>query len=468
MNLIRKKIFSSKTLFYVSLFSSFAFGSISYSAETNLGFSAEGLVGSTDNLVSFADTHKLIFDELDCEGARSCTDDEFDLYLDIAKIVDTAFGGANDLSTGPDGLRATLYWFSTEESASQGELANEVNSSQVGSINSRLSALRAIVDINTASLTSLSPNASGGSAGDGLTSKWGGFANYGTVDGDKEQTDFTDALEFDGNKLSLGADYRLNSNWVLGASAGYDKVDSSILRTDFDVSDTLKPRIADGKTNLESNTVSLYTMYENDKYYLSGIASHTSLNYEMERLIAYQSNNSSVSGGDDLAKSSTDGSQLNLGVNAGVTFNQGSLSESIDIGYAVTSTTIDAYTETGAGILNFRVDQQKIDSSILSLQAKISKVFSTESGVFIPFLRARLIKQLDEDQYEITARYDAFDSDAKFSVLTDIPESEFAVIGAGVTAVFQNDVQAFVSLSSIQGYDNLTATQMDAGIRIGF
>ena len=55
-----------------------------------------------------------------------------------------------------------------------------------------------------------------------------------------------------------------------------------------------------------------------------------------------------------------------------------------------------------------------------------------------------------------------------FEARTDEPGRDFAVVGGGVSAVFQRNVQAFVDFESVVGRSKVTNNILTTGVRVEF
>ena len=438
------------------------FPSLAFAAETPFGDLIERDPGTTENLVNAADTNQQIFDELNCDGNRVCSDDEQALYDDIEKLVDTAFGGESNLNTGTDGLRASLYWFNMEEAAAHGKVSESLSRAQIGSVKARLDTL---LGVNTVGMLAHAGTL-GGAAGDELTRNWGLFINGDFQTIEKDQTEFTDAQDGDASQVSAGFDFRLSPAWVVGLAYGVSSASTDLEREDQDADSEFEPNVAEGKTDADASTITLYTGYDSEHFFLSAFASRTESDFEFRRLIAYQSNNSNVDGANDIAYGETTSEQTVLGLTGGLLFRQGAWSETLTLGFQSSTLDIDGYEETGDTPLTYAVDAQSIDSNVLHGGLKLSRALPWSSGVAVPYVAADFYKELEDEQYLITANYSAFEGDNQIQVLTDKTDTSYAFARIGLSAVFRSGIQGFVQFSSLAGLADTNANIISTGIRL--
>ena len=208
------------------------------------------------------------------------------------------------LSLDNEGVRDVLRWFTNEEVSTAGTLATNTTNTQVVNIIARLTTLRnGISGFSVAGLRMprqakkalaqtdvgrLDGHRRGGSAGNELEaakgfSKLGGFVNGALGFGSRDPTTFEDAVDFDTASITAGVDYRLSNQTVIGAALGYSQLDST-----YDGARS----VVSGSVDSTGYSLSLYGLYEIQKYYFDGLLSYGRNDYDFVRRIAYPSQQS--------------------------------------------------------------------------------------------------------------------------------------------------------------------------------
>src|SRR5262249_1742901 len=126
---------------------------------------------------------------------------------------------------------------------------------------------------------------------------WGGFLNGAFGYGSKEPTPLEDAFDFDGSEYTLGADYRLPSNVVLGAILG-----SSRQAIDFDEAAS-EVSVVDGDIHATGTSLIFFALYQGERLTLSGSIGAQSLSYDITRDIKYPSFNPDTASVNSVANS---------------------------------------------------------------------------------------------------------------------------------------------------------------------
>lgn len=440
------------------------------------------------------------FDEGQGESVeQACSEDMFNLFENVRELVHTANalarnGGPTEYSLNLDveGLGNALRWTAGEEFSSQGSLNGEFLADQVANLSSRLKALRrgakgfgvSYLNLNDPSQQiALDENyrqQTGGaaSADQGITSsRWGGFFNVDLGYGKKGASVFEDAYDFDGTKISFGADYRYDLNWVFGVTGGLTEQE-----IDFDSSKS----IVDGGIETDGYSMMPYAMYQSDTMYASFSLGIQSQSIDMARYITYPSLNPNVSGVNTISVSSTDSSTTSFFVEAGYSYNNAALVIEPFVSLANSSTTIDGFEERDINDLAFdlTVDQQKIDSLELSYGVKFQYSLTPNWGVVVPYLDVQSHHQQEDDSRNISSTYLNLPTGQLDSIDFNLPtadiESSYYSYSIGASFVLRGEsfidengnssgsIQGFINYRSIEGIKNYSEETISVGVRYGF
>jgi outer membrane autotransporter protein len=418
-----------------------------------------------------------------CGGfVASQADPTIPLFATCRAMVHTAndltgTGVSRDsLGLNADQLAVSLQQIATEEFAATESMATEISSNRTDPVLNRLSALRA--GASGFSVSGFTPQASadiladagwldgvegvrGGSAGDDdFGSRLSGFAsiNYGT--GSRDGSDRTDEFDYDSYNITLGADYRLGNNVVVGAAINYYDID-----TEFATS----PTVSGGSVENDGYGLAVYASWYGESFYLDGLAGYGVSNYELERTIFIPST-TAVAPIINTAEASPDSTDSTLSFGAGYTFNPGALSWGPYFRLAWINVDIDDYQEKGAEAsgLNLDVDSQDWTSLTTSLGAQFSYAISSGAAVIVPQARVGWIHQYENDATVMTAVYVEDPRNNVLSATTDEPDRDYAELGIAVSAVFQGGSQAFFSYDTLLGFENLSTHLFTLGGRWEF
>ena len=365
-----------------------------------------------------------------------------------------------------------------EEVAAQGTAAIESANQHTNNLHKRIATLR--------------QSSQGGGAGDEQnelldSSRWSFFANGGTNKGKRTQTvdvagtnglgdasqDIVQgerALDFDGNELIIGVDYRFpGEKLILGSALGYNQQNNEFQNQN-------------GKTELQGYFVSAYATYlPSDQSYLDGMMTIGNNAIDASRPIPVD-DNGTIRATDGLAFTNTDSQQLSISLGGGYEFNSGNITITPYTRLDYTKTDIDGYTETvadngGASGRDSRgmaitVEDQGIDSLIGSLGIRASYPISTANGVFVPQASAEAIHQFRYDERLIDASLPAANGVQGIvtnpSTETSELDRNYLKLSLGVSAIFAQGRAGFVQLESLLGSDDFEDNSLKMGLRVEF
>ncbi|MEJ2622585.1 MAG: autotransporter outer membrane beta-barrel domain-containing protein [Candidatus Thiodiazotropha sp.] len=381
--------------------------------------------------------------------------------------------GSFDGSLGLDAdeLADALQQIATEEYSATGTIANEIASSRMGPLVSRLMELRSgasgfsISGLNINNSQSLANrdigNSQGAGAGDLLMDNaLSGFATINSGTGDKDATASSAAFDYDNYRLTAGIDYRLNKNLVFGGALSYNRIDS-----EFDNRAT----VSGGDLETDGWGGALYGSFYNDRYYLDTVFSYAATEYDLVRNIDIPSN-TAVASINETAKANTDSNDYAFSIGGGYTVNLGPFSFGPYGRATYMWVDIDSYEEHGADAsgLNFSVDDQEWTSLTSVLGAEFSYAISSQQAVIIPQARLGWVHQFENDQTEVTASYVNDPRNNQFRVVTNEPDRNYFELNLSVSSVLQDGLQLFVNYDTLLGLEDLTDHQFTLGGRMEF
>jgi outer membrane autotransporter protein len=286
-----------------------------------------------------------------------------------------------------------------------------------------------------------------------LSDKWGLWARGNFSFGEKDATAASPAFDADQWAFVGGLDYRLSANAVIGGALSYGS--SSV---DF--------AGADGSLDTDSFSLALYgSAYAAKNFYFDGIINVANSSYDANRNISYVDGTGLVTAD---AKGDTDGMTLSGGLSMGYDFLLGGLTISPNVGVFYIDTTIDSFTETGAGGLNLLYDEQKFKSMTGNLGLRLTYAWNVSWGVMLPHLRADYVREFEDDVDVFGVRFAADPNAASTPpvlVATDNPDTSYWRLAAGFSAQFKHGVSGYIEYQRLESFQFIDFQDVSIGLR---
>ncbi|MBL4659730.1 MAG: autotransporter domain-containing protein [Alcanivoracaceae bacterium] len=283
-------------------------------------------------------------------------------------------------------------------------------------------------------------------------SPWGFFVN-GTVSmGERDATGRELGFDFDSYGLTAGFDYRLSSKKVIGVAVGYANFDSKI----------------GDKAELKSTGVTLTgygSFYVNDNFYVDARISYSKPDFDQSRDLDFTIGNTRVQ---RTAVGETRANQYSVAMSAGYNFYKKSWSITPNASFNYVKTTIDGFSETGAGGFNFIYSEQDLESLVWSAGIKISRAISLKKGVITPQFDFDYNYESKNDGNDIEARFILAPLDEIFIIETDSPDRTYGSAGLGLVYIAANGKQAYINYRSIIGLQGFSRGTFNIGARFEF
>jgi hypothetical protein len=432
-----------------------------------------------------------------------CNPDTFHVYLNARELVHTANelqgSGPTIASLGLDqeGLGLALRWTAAEELAAQGAMATELANGQLSTLAGRLTALRfGAAGFGTAgryelmrrSSPMLAQNGADAVAIEGETySRWGGFLNYGYGYGSREPTALEDAFDFDGSEFTLGVDYRLRNNVVIGGIFG-----STRQNIDFDEAASAIS-VVDGDIDADGSSLMVFALAQGERVSLSGSIGTQSLDYFVQRNIQYPSFNPNTDSVYSVAESEPQADVTTATFNFGYAFRWNKLSLEPFVNVEKLDVSIDAFSErrsidrlstTGESRrFDLAVSAQDIDTLRTAVGVRFQYVVTPRFGVIVPYWSLAAYQEHEDSSRTITTGYAALADvlgSSTFAMPTDARDSSYYTFAAGASTVLRGGrqreaggpivggVSGFLQFASVENrryYDDRVLT---AGFRYEF
>ena len=296
----------------------------------------------------------------------------------------------------------------------------------------------------------------GGASADAMQSRLGAFINARYITGDQDDNRVQDGYDFDGWGALLGMDYRFTDNLVAGLALNYS--DGEV---DYD-------RRA-GKLDTQTWGATAYgTYYLEDGWFFEGSAGYSRVDYDMTRHIVY-----SIAGNaaNQAMTSSPEGDLVTLSVGGGYVHNSEAWSITPSLRLDYVENDVDGYSERSTdlqqtgGAMALAVGSITYESFTSNLGVQLANAISTASGVIIPQASATWVHEFEDGGENVRARYLDDINQTGFLIATTDLDSDYFDLALGVSGQFQGGRSAFISYRTIVGYDGLSYSLIEAGLR---
>ncbi len=286
-----------------------------------------------------------------------------------------------------------------------------------------------------------------------LSDKWGLWVRGNFSFGEKDASAASPAFDADQWAFVGGLDYRSSDNSVLGVALSYG-------------SSSVEFAADDGVLDTDSLSLSLYgSAYAAKNFYFDGIFNYANSSYDAARNITYVDGSGLVTAD---ANGDTDGTTLSGGLSAGYDFLAGGLTISPNLGFFYIDTTIDEFTETGAGGLNLIYDEQAFESLTGNVGLRLTYAWNVSWGVLLPHMRVDYVREFEDDVDVFGVRFAADPNGASTPpvlVATDNPDQSYWRLSGGFSAQFKHGVSGYIEYQRLESFEFINFQDVSIGLR---
>jgi outer membrane autotransporter protein len=444
-------------------------------SESNaVAFALEGKVANTPALNQPQETVANAIDNL-CpalDGASNLSPAAQDLLARCRELVDNAGDNPDQVQDALDQLDQDIALALSNAAlggltAQFDNLRQRLNQLRGGQGGVNLSGLTLATSSGMMPLSLLSTllqdETEGGSAEVGADfGRWGFFASGTIGRAQQDARSATPEYDYDTNGLTAGVDYRVNEAWVVGAALGYTQQDTEL---------------ADGRGDVDAKgwSVSGYsTWYNRTNWYLDGVLSFGSNDYDVRRSIVYDI--VSAGGGttrvNQVARASTDGDQFLVAISGGRDFQKGPWSFGPYLRWTYNRVEFDDYDEqlqsgVGSG-LGLAVDSRELESMTGVVGGKVSYAMSRDWGVLLPYAQLEWEHEFKDDPQQVVTRFLNDPTGTTIRLNGDAIDTDYFNIGFGMSALFPGGRSAFLYYERVAGSDGFSQDSLSLGVRIEF
>lgn len=355
----------------------------------------------------------------------------------------------------PDLVNAAFNQIAPEETISLMRVSSESNRAQTSAVSQRVSQLQAGNNQFTFNGMAATNQISGGAAGetDSSWSRLGLFASVQYEAAERDMSSLEAGYDSDGSTLTAGLDYRLSDNLILGSALGYTQ-------NELDYS------FQSGKLDSEITSLIVFTAYQFNRWSWETQLGYAVTTFESIRRVSYAEADTVLT---DSMRGSTEGSQILLNSQLQWEWNKNALSVFPFLRVDYLKNDVDGYGERGIGGLAMIIGDQSTEQMTIGAGVQSTYVFNQDWGVLVPMMQITLLSEISDGFDPISARF-AYDPDPQntFTLQNNGEDDAFSQVALGTSAIFKGGVSGFFQYQQMLGYDNLTAYQIQAGIRYEF
>ncbi len=271
--------------------------------------------------------------------------------------------------------------------------------------------------------------------------------NWGVwVSGNGEYVDVGDnfnasGFDFQTGGVTLGFDYRVSSEFILGAAASYAHTDTDL--------------IENGDVTVEAGRLALYGTWYRDGIYLNGVLGGGLSNFDTHRR-----------GLDGFANGSTDGASFDALLSGGYDLKAGVFTFGPTASLAYIYSDISGFDENGS-LAPLSLASNSEDSLRSRVGGHLQANFKLGTITIHPEIRAEWQHEFADDTRSITASF-ANGTGGSFSVSGPTLGQDSAILGASVGVEWNPRCSTYVSYEAEVGRENYERQAVSAGVRVAF
>ncbi|MGH9380034.1 MAG: autotransporter domain-containing protein [Thermoanaerobaculia bacterium] len=281
----------------------------------------------------------------------------------------------------------------------------------------------------------------------------GVFVSGRVATADRDGTEREEGFDAGIEGVTVGADYRVRSDLILGGAAGYLKTDLDLLQDG-------------GGLDADGYSLTAYGAWLGEALYVDGVLGYGRNSFDLRRHVDLPVPFEGVSR--FVARGDTDGTQwmANLGSGWERAFGASSLELYGRASYVEAD--LDGYRERGGGPFDLAIQDQSLDSLLAELGLNFGYAASREWGVLQPVVRAAALHEFGDDSRLVRGSFIQDVHQFTFVVPTDAPDRNFFNLGIGLTATTYRGRSFFVFYDTDLGRDDLEVGTFTLGARFEF
>lgn len=404
-----------------------------------------GAFADDDNSTRFGNTMNSV-----CSRLRKLSDAE--LGAGRRNLLERCNAMDLMIENDPDSVSPALRRMTPEEAVAQMRVSADSGRAQTRAVDQRLIQLRTGSNVLTVNGIPVDRMETGGAASADQTiwSKVGVFSSIQQEAAEKDVTDLESGYDYKSSSFTLGADYRLDSNKVIGAALGLSRNELEFAQKSGDLDTDILSVIAFGSYHINNYSVDLQVGYADTTF-------------DSRRWINYNEIDNEV---DQNLHGSTKGSQWLVNMQLQWQWHKNALTLYPFVAADYLENKVSGYTEQGESGLAMTLGDQSMRQARLSTGVQATYAISRNWGVLIPTAKLTVLSDVGSDYDPVAVRF-AYDPDPdnSFLIENDGGGQTYSEISIGASAVFKRGLSVFLQYQQLVGYEHLSLYQVQAGIR---
>lgn len=276
-------------------------------------------------------------------------------------------------------------------------------------------------------------------------------------------------FEGDSQAVEVGLDYRISDRAVVGAIAGFERMDYEFVAEAAGVN--FVPASVAGEADSDNLYLTLFASWNVGKTgYLELAGGYEQNDSSYRRNSVFQESTRTLAQTNVEVDGDADGDVTWFSANAGFDVNRGAWNFGPYVGLTHTSSKVDAYTERdlSASGLNMSFSSTQRDSLLGHAGVRTSYTASTGAGVVVPQLRLEYQKEFDDDAQNVTAQFALDPAGNQYVMSGDRGDDNALNAGFSLAIIRPNGWMAFFDYSILLGNDDVDRSRATLGLRVEF
>lgn len=277
--------------------------------------------------------------------------------------------------------------------------------------------------------------------------RWGSFISGTALQGDTETRGGQAGYSSDVETATVGLDYQLNSDLTIGAYLTY-------ANSDQDLTQGL------GGMNARNIGAGLYAQWQAaNGCYLNATAGAGWTDFKNRRVISLFNR---------VAIGKPEGHDYFLSLSGGRDYTHGAWSFGPVASLTHSGSTVNGYTETGAGFLNLNVEESTRYSTRSSLGAKVARQFQVGSSYLVPQIMVAWQHEFQETSQTLSGSFSQTPAPASFSVSSQNTAPDTMVTGIGAECLLSAGTSLYAQYYAELFNPDYCVQGVTAGLQFSF
>lgn len=358
-------------------------------------------------------------------------------------------------ATDEEAARLAVQQISPDETLSLSKVGSNASQVQTQMVSSRMMQLGSGISTAAQGGLTWSGGRQGGAAGDGdLFSKIGFFGSLQLEDANKDTSQDETGFDYQANSLALGADYAISQNWFMGGAFGLTVND-------------LDYKHNGGKVEADIYTFIAFSTYHLGNFNFDAQLGGGNSNIDIYRYMNYATSSSNYF--DASTAGQTSGNQWFLSLQTQYMWSNNAITLYPAAKISYSGSRVKGYADNDAGGWEVVLDDQKAQKFTLETGIQATYAITTSWGVLVPNAELNIFANIDSSQDTVSGYFAYAPSNSLgFAMNAEEPDSVYYQLGLGSSVLFPGGNTGFIGIRQTLGYEDFSAFQFQAGMRMEF